>query len=137
MNLLKRLECKSYKTLQNTLATIFANGIQAYWCDFENFGDQITPLLLRFYGYTPLHSTPGTAQIISTGSILEHVPHNYCGLILGSGFISSSSVKSFPQANILATRGRLTQDRLGLSHAKIKLGDTGLLAAKLLKKQPG
>ena len=123
------------RAYHNTVAAFLNNGITAYWADFANFGDQITPLLLRHYGFTPFHAPPDRAQLVSTGSILEHVPENYSGLIVGSGLIHESSRLSFPNAKIVAVRGRLTQERLGLASRNIRLGDPGLLALTFLRKR--
>lgn len=130
-----RIRRKAYRVWRSALASARNNGVKAYWCDFENFGDQITPLLLRYYKFTALHSSPDAAQVVSTGSILEHIPEDYTGLVIGSGLISGNSRRAFPKARIVAVRGRLTQERLGLGSKRIKLGDPGLLAATLLKKR--
>jgi pyruvyltransferase len=107
--------------------------MRCYWCDFSNFGDQIAPLLLRHYNFTPLLTPPKHATLVSTGSILEHLPTDYAGMILGAGFISSSSQMRFPKAKTLAVRGQLTKNRLGLEGVKsVLLGDPGLLASHVL-----
>ena len=48
--------------------------VRAYWCRANNFGDWITPVLLRHYGFNPVYSTPAGAAIVSVGSILEVLP---------------------------------------------------------------
>jgi len=121
------------------LPTIFRgvfhnNLIKGYWCDFANFGDQITPLLLEYYKFTPLLSPAKHARFVSTGSILEHIPKSFSGSILGAGFIYESSRETFPKAKIIGVRGQLTKDHLGLSRNKdVILGDPGLLASKFLQ----
>lgn len=109
------------------------NLMKSYWCDCANFGDQITPLLLSYYNFTPLLSPPKHARFVSTGSILEHLPDNFSGIILGPGFILDSTRKAFPKAKIVGVRGQLTKNHLGLKNNKnVILGDPGLLASNVL-----
>ena len=116
------------------VATVRGNGIRAYWYrDISNFGDLITPLLLRHYGHFPIFDRPSRAQFVATGSILEHLPNGFSGIILGSGFIDGRSRTSFPAARILAVRGCMTRERLGACHGKVALGDPGLLAPLIMK----
>ncbi|MDD2539594.1 MAG: polysaccharide pyruvyl transferase family protein [Desulfuromonadaceae bacterium] len=112
------------------------NAVRAYWYkDIANFGDMITPLLLEHYGYTPIFTSPPKADLVSTGSILEHLPDNYSGRILGSGFIYEDSFMKFPRAQVLSVRGALTRTRLGPRRENVCLGDPGLLAPKILRKR--
>lgn len=109
------------------------NTINAYWYrDVVNFGDLITPLLLRKYGYTPVHVYPHKASLVSTGSILEHLSESYSGVILGSGFIYEQSRMKFPDAKVLSVRGKLSRDRLCAQHKHVTLGDPGLLASSIV-----
>lgn len=113
------------------------NGVKAYWYrDIVNFGDLITPLLLRKFGFTPVHTLSHKASLVSTGSILEHLSESYTGCILGSGFIYSDSSLSFPNARVLSVRGELTRERLGVKHKGVGLGDPGLLAPLTLAEHP-
>ena len=100
-----------------------------------NFGDQLTPELLRFFGLIPIH-TPifGLADVIGVGSILHLVPDAYTGVILGSGFIDESCLKQFPVADIRLVRGNLTRIRLGLK-ASIAVGDPGLIVDSVYHDQ--
>jgi pyruvyltransferase len=108
------------------------NKITAYWdIGTTNFGDLITPLLLKKYGFTPVHTSPDNSEVISTGSILQKMPEDYSGCILGSGLIKDT-VRHFKNANILAVRGELTRQRIGASK-NVVLGDPGLLASQVLK----
>ena len=64
------------------------NLIHAYWYNkVTNFGDMITPLLLKKYGFTPVLTSMNKAQIVSTGSILQDLSEDYSGYIVGSGLI--------------------------------------------------
>lgn len=105
-----------------------------YWQEHPNFGDLLTPALLRKYGYIPLFFYPNRAQLISTGSLIEHINSDYKGVILGTGAIDSTTNKHFPNVRILGLRGRLTKDLLKVKH-EVTLGDPGLLASKLLKEK--
>jgi len=117
------------------VAAVCKNRIDAYWCDCRNFGDHITPMLLRHYGFTPLHASQEDAKIVSTGSILEHLADTYSGLIVGAGFLYETSRRSFPKATVLAVRGRLTLERLGRRGSNVVLGDPGLLAAHVIGRR--
>ncbi|WP_165775196.1 polysaccharide pyruvyl transferase family protein [Mameliella alba] len=105
----------------------------AYWYrETLNFGDLLTPVVLRNHGFTPTHAYPPRAQLASTGSILEHLPETFGGVILGSGFIDAQSHRRFPRASILALRGSHTRERIEGHGPHIPLGDPGLYAARLL-----
>jgi len=117
------------------VAAIRGNGIRAYWfTDVLNFGDLITPLLLRHYGYSPIYERPWRAELVATGSILEHLPNDFRGIILGSGFIEEKSRMSFPKARVLALRGELSRQRVGVTQ-KLALGDPGLLASEVMPRR--
>lgn len=111
------------------------NSIPAYWYNYYNAGDQLTPLLLHHYGYSPVCVSPHDATIASVGSLLEDLPPNYSGIILGSGFIKESSRMSFPRACVLAVRGKLTRERMGRSDNGVVLGDPGLLVSQLFQER--
>ena len=125
---------KIIKMLTLLQGSILHNKIESYWFDkTPNFGDQLAPTLLYHYGFTPIHSSKANATIVSLGSILDNLPLEYSGLILGAG-LKNDVERKFPCANILAVRGELTRDRLGLSE-KVILGDPGLLADRLLYRR--
>lgn len=106
------------------------NRIDAYWWDrLVNFGDRVTPALLRSYGFTPVWAPPKRAEVVSTGSVLEHVPDDFAGFIAGSGLIGPDVRRSFKNATVLAVRGRLTRDLIGAPE-DTALGDPGLLALR-------
>lgn len=105
-----------------------------WWDDVVNFGDLLTPYLLRKYGFTPIKVSKEDAQLLGVGSILQSLHETYNGIILGSGLIEEKRV-SFPNAKILAVRGELTRDLIGAPVDTI-LGDPGLLAAIHYKDRP-
>lgn len=109
--------------------------IEAYWYKGKrNFGDLLTPFILHSLGYAPVHAQPDHATLVSTGSILEHVPTSYGGTILGSGFIEDGDQVNFRNARILGVRGHLTRKRLGIEKG-IVLGDPGLLVRDLINSR--
>jgi pyruvyltransferase len=123
----------SQNAMHSILGSIRHNGIQSYWwSQVINFGDWMTPALLEHYGFIPVLSSPATAKVVMTGSILEHLPEDYAGIILGAGLLRSNSARSFPKATILAVRGELTRQR---THAPqdVVLGDPGLLVSQIFK----
>jgi pyruvyltransferase len=116
---------------------LLGNGVTAYWYTGEvNFGDLLTPVLLRYYGFTPvLCDGFGQAQVLSAGSLLQNTPEHYAGHIVGSGLIYDIS-RSFRKARIWAVRGELTRERIHASKDTV-LGDPGLLSSKLLREREG
>lgn len=124
--------CRAFPLVSGTL---HRNGCLAYWWREEvNFGDLITPVLLKHYSYTPIFTRPSRARLAAAGSILEHLPNDFSGIILGSGFILETSAMPFPKATILALRGELTRRRVG-ARQKMVLGDPGLLADKAMPRR--
>lgn len=111
--------------------SIRQNRINAYWWSkFVNFGDLMTPTLLASYGLTPVLVAPATSEVVATGSILEHIPEDYSGIILGSGLMYQNSVRCFRNARILAVRGELTRLRIQ-APKEVILGDPGLLVSRI------
>lgn len=111
--------------------------VKAYWWRrVENFGDRLAPLLLARFAYlettwTPIHE----AEVVSVGSVLEHVPAGWTGYILGSGLLRETSKLKFDPAltKVLALRGPLTARNFT---GEFALGDPGLLANELIEPQP-
>lgn len=111
------------------------NRLDAYWWTATvNFGDLLTPELLRHYGHTPILMPPARAQVIGCGSLLEHVPDTFAGVLLGPGFIADGPPRSLPMAHALAVRGHLTRRRLGLPDG-VPVGDPGLLIHRLAPRK--
>ena len=116
-----------------TLAgTIRGNGVRAYWFTaVVNFGDLITPLLLRHYGFTPILARVQDAEVVAAGSVLETMSQGYSGYIAGAGLVSDCR-REFAEAKVLAVRGKLTRQRIGAA-GTVALGDPGLLVSDLLR----
>jgi pyruvyltransferase len=119
-------------------AKILGNGIYARWGKFLNFGDQLTPIILRHYGFTPIYSQykpsyGSKAEFVCVGTLLQDTPNDFSGIVLGSGM--DDVVKDFSKATILGVRGKLTQKNLNLKDDSIVLGDPGLLVSFIFPKK--
>jgi hypothetical protein len=109
--------------------------VRAYWSSYPNFGDLLTPAILLRYGFAPeLSKDPAEAEVVSTGSLLQWVPENFAGIILGTGLIADTP-RRFPGATVLAVRGALTARLIG-APADVVLADPGLLASTFFKRRP-
>lgn len=129
---IKRIHSKVFKQIRSRLDPF---SVHAYWWNGDiNFGDLITPFILKNYGYNPFFSLPHDADIIAVGSILEHLPDKYNGKIIGTGFLYEKSSAVFPQADIISLRGNLSKERIKNAKPEF-LGDAGLLIGRLVKKQ--
>ncbi len=107
--------------------------VQAYWWkQIPNFGDRLTSLLLsRFSNVDAIWAPMADAQLVGVGSILDLVPENWSGIILGSGKLRPTfEFKPSRGARILALRGKLTAEGIKGDFA---LGDPGLLANELVE----
>lgn len=107
--------------------------VRAFWWDgHRNFGDALTPWLLGRYGLVPFLRPPEQAELVGVGSILEMVPNHSDVTIWGSGLMHQTP-RQMPRAKVLAVRGPLTRDLLGLS-GTVPLGDPGLLVSRHLPR---
>ena len=110
-----------------------------WWKEVPNFGDGLAPLLLEHFAEIKVEwGTISHSKIASVGSILEHIPPLWDGIILGSGRLLEHSrlhiqqLKSGVTANILALRGPLTAKGIPGTYT---LGDPGILADELVGPQ--
>jgi pyruvyltransferase len=137
MNLSKRLTKYLFyinNEAQIIKGTLNSNLVKTYWYINEaNFGDLLTPELIKSFGFSPVYTDKASADLLFIGSILDNVPENYSGYIIGSGLISDQP-KKLPNAIILAVRGKLTRERINASNSTI-LGDPGLLIDRLIKER--
>lgn len=119
--------------------TLSGEPVRTYWWnESTNFGDLLGPLLLQHFGVPVRFAPVSEASVVGPGSILGKLPASYRGFVWGSGLIDAdlghpSQVESFRDASILAVRGHLTSDVLGLDSG-VALGDPGLLASRVLNK---
>ena len=110
------------------------NRIKSYWWNSRpNFGDQLAPLLLsRFADIDVQWDTISHSQLVTVGSILEHVPPLWDGYILGAGKLFDNSRLYIGSARTLGVRGPLSARGL---KGNLVLADPGLLADELIAPQ--
>ena len=134
MSFLKKVGHKVCKLKSLTKASVYNNGVNAFWWTKEvNFGDLFTPELLKYYGATAVESRPEKAAIVGVGSLYGMIPSKFKGTFLGTGLIDDQKMQ-FENATFAAVRGELTRNNLGLTR-NTPLGDFGLLANKLISKK--
>lgn len=101
-----------------------------YWKKEKNFGDLLSSLLLkRFADIDSQWAAPTDSEIVIVGSVLEHMPKDWSGIIAGAGKLHEDSTLSFHNATILAVRGPATAKHIG---ASCLWADPGLLADELV-----
>ncbi|MGQ4538389.1 polysaccharide pyruvyl transferase family protein [Dermabacteraceae bacterium P7074] len=104
-----------------------------YWTEVRNFGDLITPFLFRKAGIAPVLKSVDEADVVGVGSIIEHLPESFSGIIWGSGKMFEDRPVNLPQAEVVGVRGELT--KAAISPGKnIFLGDPGLLMGEFLSR---
>lgn len=104
-----------------------------YWKGKKNFGDLLTPLLIkRFTNLSSEWSDAAHSELAMVGSIIEHLPSDWKGVIAGCGSLHDITKVAFPRAKILALRGPLTAKGL---KGDFILADPGLLADELVPLQ--
>lgn len=112
--------------------------MKTYWskCAYnKNFGDQLGPYLIKKYtGHEAQWVPAAESKIVVVGSIAEHLPPNYSGVIAGIGLGNKTTKKDFSKANVLALRGPLTDLRVATEQIPV-LADPGLLAADFAEQQ--
>lgn len=101
-----------------------------YWKAKKNFGDLLSSYLIdRFTHLSSEYASPQDAELVVVGSILEHLPYEWGGVVAGAGKLHEGSKVFLPNAQILAVRGPLSAKGLGKN---IVLGEPGLLANELV-----
>lgn len=104
-----------------------------YWKEKKNFGDLLSSLLIQKFCHLDSEwSKPQDSDLVMVGSILEHLPSSYKGIVAGSGKLHDTNSMLLSFANILAVRGPLTAKALRLKK-DVVLGDPGLLADELVE----
>lgn len=111
------------------------SSIKAFWWNkMPNFGDALTPLILSHFADIKQveRDTISRSLVTVCGSILEYIPPDWDGYIVGSGkLFENSRLGSFGStAKILALRGPLSAR--GFS-GNFTLGDPGILANELIE----
>jgi pyruvyltransferase len=114
--------------------------VKAYWWrGVQNFGDAIAPFLLDHFADIEVEwETVSHSQVASIGSVLEHIPPLWDGVILGSGMLHEDSRLQLMQMGklsptILGIRGPLSARGIPGDYA---IGDPGILADELVGYQP-
>ncbi len=114
---------------------ISLNAVLCGYYNINNFGDQLTPDILRFFNKEPIHVPRFRyAEMIGAGSIMHMVPADYAGTILGAGFISSEHTNNFSRAEIKLVRGYLSRELLHQDDTEILVGDPGLISDTIYSK---
>lgn len=105
-----------------------------YWRTVPNWGDMLAAdVLRRFSNVSTRWASPETADVITVGSVIQHMPLNWRGTILGAGLLQPNGRVPLG-SKVMAVRGPLTRKSIGTSETV--LGDPGLLAAELVKPVP-
>jgi pyruvyltransferase len=89
-------------------------------------------LVYERYGINLSWSRPQDASIVATGSILELVPAEFSGVVLGAGAMYENSALTHPHADIRLLRGPLTAAKYSIDSP---LGDPGLVAVDFIDRQ--
>ena len=94
--------------------------MKPYWrtCGYRlgNFGDELVPhILRRAMGISHVEpaSSFADADIVSIGSILSEIPHDFHGWVWGTGAMFYQAPVEVPRARVRAVRGLLSAHRLG------------------------
>lgn len=96
-----------------------------------NYGDMFTKFFIETTYATQVdRARPKDASLVAAGSILQNIPHDWTGDVVGTGFMFSHNSGTFPRANVRLVRGPLTAERIGVPD--VGFGDLGLLAREYL-----
>jgi hypothetical protein len=94
-----------------------------------NFGDMLTPMLLDYFDVPYEWASAERAELVGIGSVCEKIPASFKGIVWTSGNLSGGHRNQFAEAQVVALRGRLTQERTQCSTSdSVLLGDGGLLS---------
>lgn len=103
-----------------------------------NFGDELGPLLLEhFSGMQTGWTGPALAEIITTGSVLDVLPHSgWPGIVAGSGKLHDTTNTDLTSATVLGVRGPLTANAVKMrrhDRHNVVIGDPALLVDELVE----
>lgn len=101
---------------------------------FGNFGDELVPWILKHaVGVTDLSPARDfrDADLVSIGSILSEIPHDWNGYVWGTGAMFHHIPIELSRARIRALRGRFSANRVGIPTGGVALGDPGLLVDRI------
>lgn len=112
------------------LGNLKGNLIKVHWGrGLNNFGDCLQPDTLKHYGFTPVFVPQRKSDVVLAGSILQWIPTDYKGIILGTG--GDAKDYDFPNAHIVGVRGALNLSRLKQESDVGVVGDPGLIMNKV------
>lgn len=104
-----------------------------YWNAKKNFGDLLSNLLLdKFVRLNHERAEAVDANLVIVGSILEHLPDHWRGIVAGAGKLHEHSKIKLHHAKILAMRGPLSAKGF---KGNVVLADPGLLADEIVPLQ--
>jgi hypothetical protein len=112
-----------------------------WWTGKANFGDALTPLLLKhFCGIETELAHPSVADLVVAGSVLDVLPQKgWTGIVAGAGKLKASTKTDLTQAHVLGVRGKLTLADIKLSSfttpSTPTLGDPALLISEMTRRQ--
>jgi len=128
---LRRLRAALVQVRWRAVGVVRRNRVRVYWWNrLINFGDLITPELVKAGGRVPEWSPGESAQLVGAGSVLQWLPSSFRGVVFGSGLIAPEGAHNLPKAEIIAVRGRLTAAAINC-RSDVLLGDPGLLVRRL------
>lgn len=134
MNLKETLYAIFKKYPSWIIGLIKGNAIKTHWGRTKNnFGDCLSPYILRHYGFTPVYCQQKDSEIVMAGTILQWLPKNYEGIVFGTG---CDDLKiDLRHAKILGVRGKLTKNNLPKNiQNSVFLGDPGLIMNTVFPK---
>jgi pyruvyltransferase len=95
----------------------------------KNFGDILGPYIIeKLTTHNVEWVEAENSEAVIIGSIMEHLPAQYKGIVSGIGCARHSTKKDLTQAKVLALRGEHTLKNVKTSQSNILLADPGLLA---------
>lgn len=119
------------KRLPDTaLGKLRGNLVRVHWGrGLNNFGDCLQPYILRHYGFTPVYCPQARSDVVLCGSILQWLPKDYKGIIIGTG---GEDIKyEFSQAKVVGVRGHRTLRNFPNGAGGEVVGDPGLIMNKV------
>ncbi len=120
---------------RTTLVNTVLRASAYWWRDQNNFGDLLSSYILKRFCNIELEwAAANEAKISAVGSILEHFPNAWSGIILGTGKLHENSnvLPVLNNSNVLALRGPLSAKGYRGDYV---LGDLGLLADHLVSPE--
>lgn len=99
----------------------------------KNFGDILGPYIVeKLTTHNVEFAKAGDSDAVIVGSIMEHLPRNYNGIVAGIGAARNSTRRDLRQAKVLALRGELTKHHIRTVDRNILLADPGLIAPNVV-----